>query len=605
MIDYEKVGKQIALLRKEKKLTGEKLAEVLNVSPQAVSKWENGKCLPETALLPQLAKALGCSIDSLLMPKELLVLEALYTDGQTSVNVTQQVNSLVINNRLSLCVNSQLMGAPPIDSQRLKLLTVKYQSPAGIYFTFALQNQTVEIDLSENADTKAAQRKSCPAIAKGFKLLGAFYGNEKAFASAMQKMEHYEYFKWSEINVNHEIFPSSTASDEAEYLTLVYLNEDGIHVISCAENDTLYYSENRTSLFLKDSTSRILPGIIRLAWEEGMDCPWAGALYASLKYMGEGYSYQQIMGLSGACYRLSFVDVWDWSCTDALVAFDYSTILFNAIGYEQVWADRLEKSDRKAERQAIVRDIQCDKPVIAINLRVAPEWGVITGYLDNGNVFLCRTYFDKGVLEELEKDEKNEDSRLTFNERGGYLVNDFWPFMIVHFGEKKQKPSDTDCLRTSLKALIDSYNAPQTRGYYQGRGAYEAWIRGLQDENAFGGDDKEGIVRRLGVNDNMLLCLIDARRCAETYLRECVSLISCSEQPLLIQIADNFSTMHKMLSNFKQKVNFDYNQEITYNTMKTNGVSTPDLRQEQIELLRQVMELEEENFKVAEKLLSN
>ncbi len=66
MIDMKKVGERIATLRKERGLTGEKLAELLYVSPQAVSKWETGKNLPETILLPDLAKLLGVSIDSLL-----------------------------------------------------------------------------------------------------------------------------------------------------------------------------------------------------------------------------------------------------------------------------------------------------------------------------------------------------------------------------------------------------------------------------------------------------------------------------------------------------------------------------------------------------------
>lgn len=69
MTDLQKVGKRIASLRKEQGYTGEKLAERLGVSPQAVSKWENAKCLPETSILPELAGALGCSIDSLLYPR--------------------------------------------------------------------------------------------------------------------------------------------------------------------------------------------------------------------------------------------------------------------------------------------------------------------------------------------------------------------------------------------------------------------------------------------------------------------------------------------------------------------------------------------------------
>ncbi len=41
-MDISKVGKQISTLRKEKGYTQENLAEILNISPQAVSKWENG-----------------------------------------------------------------------------------------------------------------------------------------------------------------------------------------------------------------------------------------------------------------------------------------------------------------------------------------------------------------------------------------------------------------------------------------------------------------------------------------------------------------------------------------------------------------------------------
>lgn len=42
MLSAEKIGGRIALLRKEKRLSQEQLAEKLNVSPQAVSKWETG-----------------------------------------------------------------------------------------------------------------------------------------------------------------------------------------------------------------------------------------------------------------------------------------------------------------------------------------------------------------------------------------------------------------------------------------------------------------------------------------------------------------------------------------------------------------------------------
>lgn len=119
-LNKEEIGKRISSLRKERGYTGEALAERLSVSPQAVSKWENARCLPETALLPELAEALDCSIDSLLCPKELLILEAVYTDGQTQVSVTRRLNDLVRGSRLEVTVNPLLMGAA-IESSRQML----------------------------------------------------------------------------------------------------------------------------------------------------------------------------------------------------------------------------------------------------------------------------------------------------------------------------------------------------------------------------------------------------------------------------------------------------------------------------------------------------
>jgi tellurite methyltransferase len=53
-------------LRKERKFTQEKIAEVLGVSFQAVSKWETAQSYPDIGLLPRLAELLTTSIDSLL-----------------------------------------------------------------------------------------------------------------------------------------------------------------------------------------------------------------------------------------------------------------------------------------------------------------------------------------------------------------------------------------------------------------------------------------------------------------------------------------------------------------------------------------------------------
>lgn len=65
-MDQIKVGKFIAELRKEKNLTQEELAELLGVSSKSVSRWENGKNLPDAALYQPLCQALGVNLTELL-----------------------------------------------------------------------------------------------------------------------------------------------------------------------------------------------------------------------------------------------------------------------------------------------------------------------------------------------------------------------------------------------------------------------------------------------------------------------------------------------------------------------------------------------------------
>ena len=52
-------GKFIASCRKEKGLTQAQLAEKLNITDRAVSKWETGKCMPDSSILMELCRRYG------------------------------------------------------------------------------------------------------------------------------------------------------------------------------------------------------------------------------------------------------------------------------------------------------------------------------------------------------------------------------------------------------------------------------------------------------------------------------------------------------------------------------------------------------------------
>ena len=64
-MDQIKIGRFIATRRKEVGLTQLELAEKLNISDRAVSKWETGKSLPDASIMIELCEILGIGINEL------------------------------------------------------------------------------------------------------------------------------------------------------------------------------------------------------------------------------------------------------------------------------------------------------------------------------------------------------------------------------------------------------------------------------------------------------------------------------------------------------------------------------------------------------------
>ena len=93
-MDAKKTGRFIASLRKEKGLTQSALAEKLNLSNKAVSKWENGDSMPDISTLPELAKHLGVSVDELLCGEK---------SEQAKIKVEEVANEKNLLNIFSIC----------------------------------------------------------------------------------------------------------------------------------------------------------------------------------------------------------------------------------------------------------------------------------------------------------------------------------------------------------------------------------------------------------------------------------------------------------------------------------------------------------------------
>lgn len=91
------IGKRIAGLHKDKGLKQETLAEMLGVSGQAVSKWENDQTCPDISLLPQLARILGVTVDELLSGKQEIIPTVQILPEEKRKNIKDMMLRIVVD----------------------------------------------------------------------------------------------------------------------------------------------------------------------------------------------------------------------------------------------------------------------------------------------------------------------------------------------------------------------------------------------------------------------------------------------------------------------------------------------------------------------------
>lgn len=97
MTTNETLGARLQRMRKQKNLTQDEVAERLNVSPQAVSKWENDQSCPDIMLLPQIARLYETTTDILLNGDE----EAIPETRMTSPEERKSFNQMMLRIRVN------------------------------------------------------------------------------------------------------------------------------------------------------------------------------------------------------------------------------------------------------------------------------------------------------------------------------------------------------------------------------------------------------------------------------------------------------------------------------------------------------------------------
>lgn len=89
-MDMLKIGKFIATCRKEQNLTQMDLASKLNITDRAVSKWECGKAMPDSAIMLELCEILKISVNELLLGERIKMTEIDKKTEETLIELAMQ-----------------------------------------------------------------------------------------------------------------------------------------------------------------------------------------------------------------------------------------------------------------------------------------------------------------------------------------------------------------------------------------------------------------------------------------------------------------------------------------------------------------------------------
>lgn len=105
-MDQKKMGSFIAVCRKEKGLTQEQLGEQLHVTNKSVSKWENGRCLPDPSLYQPLCEILEINMIELFDGERIKENNTIEKADHVITDLMQDSKSKTIYKIISLCFTS-------------------------------------------------------------------------------------------------------------------------------------------------------------------------------------------------------------------------------------------------------------------------------------------------------------------------------------------------------------------------------------------------------------------------------------------------------------------------------------------------------------------
>ena len=109
-MDLDKIGKFIALNRKNKGLTQEQLAEKLGVTNKTVSRWETGKYMPDLSLLKPLSEELGITLNELLSGEKIENVKIVENTEKSIINTIDYSKQKIEKERHQISIGLAITG---------------------------------------------------------------------------------------------------------------------------------------------------------------------------------------------------------------------------------------------------------------------------------------------------------------------------------------------------------------------------------------------------------------------------------------------------------------------------------------------------------------
>ncbi len=300
-----------------------------------------------------------------------------------------------------------------------------------------------------------------------------------------------------------------------------------LHINGFSQEKVLAKEEDKimlSQLSSKNEPERVvLEGVPHIDWYTGTPVgsvtPFVGSLWACMESLGEDYTYEYIMGTSGAAFRLFWAS--GWSIENPAIEHipnDPIRRVFESVGYTYRAAIKQEGRDNEAYfRNRIIESIR-DKcrPVIAFGVIPPSEPCVIAGYDEHGDVLIGWSYFQGSPGDEGKEFEPSG----YFRKRDWFKDTDW----LIIIGDKGEKPPLSEIYRNTLKYAIELTRTPKVESFGSerpsGLAAYTAWAEDLLRDEDFPMDNMAVLSQRMLSHDENANVVAEGRWCAAQVLKQ-------------------------------------------------------------------------------------